>query len=131
MTRSGAGPTHGRPPTVDVAAAILVFGGLFGLSQLAFGDFVITGSLPAKDPILGVALIQYVASTGLGLLVRRGRLWFPALNLAALFALVYLLSGGRPLHVLLGLLYGLAFGLLARDHRWFATETPGRLRRRD
>lgn len=122
MTRGAgaAGPTPARPPAVDVAAAILVFGGLFGLTQLVVGDFVITGSLPAKEPIVGVAFILYAASAVLGLAVRIGRFWLPALNLAGIFAVLYLLAMGRLLHVGLGLAYAAAFAILLAHHRWFA-----------
>lgn len=135
MTRPGPGPTDRpprtkgrpvagvpgpRPPAVDVAAAILAFGGLFGLTQLIVGDFAITGSLPVKEPILGVAVILYAASTVLGLAVRIGRFWLPALNLAGVFAVLYLLAMGRLLQVGLGLAYAGAFAILLAHHRWFA-----------
>jgi hypothetical protein len=56
LMRRGNGSPPPRPAAIDLVAAILVFGGLFGFSQLVVGDYVLTGSLPAKDPILGVAL---------------------------------------------------------------------------
>ena len=115
-----------RPPAIDAAAAILVFGGLFGLTQLLVGDFAITGSLPAKVPVVGVALILNVASTIFGLTTRIGRYWLPALNLAGLFAILYLLAAGPRLNLVLGLAYALAFGLLLRERRWFAQMAAGR-----
>jgi hypothetical protein len=120
VTRSGPGPSAARPPAIDGAAAILVFGGLFGLTQLLVGDFVITGSLPAKVPILGVAFILNAASTVLGIAIRVGRYWLPALNLAGIFAILYLLAGGPRLNLVLGLAYAIAFAILLRDRRWFA-----------
>lgn len=120
MTRPGADPSLARPPAIDAAAAILVFGGLFGLTQLLLGDFVITGSLPAKVPILGVAFILNAASAGLGIAIRMGRYWFPALNLAGIFAILYLLAGEQRLNIVLGLAYALAFVILLRDRGWFA-----------
>lgn len=117
----GAGSSVARPPAIDVAAAILAFGGLFGLTQLALGDFVVTGSLPARAPILGVAFIVHVASAVLGVAVRVGRGWLPAVNLAGVSALLYLLALGRLLNVLLGLAYAVAFAILLVHRRWFRT----------
>lgn len=109
-----------RPASVDVVASILVFGGLFGVSQLLFGDFVITGSLPAKDPILGVAAVLYVASITLGVAIRTGRAWLPTLNLAGLFAILYLAALGHALTLLLGVAHVVAAVLLFRARPWFA-----------
>lgn len=110
-----------RPAAVDVVAALFVFGGLFGLTQLAFGDFVITGKLPAKGPILGVAAVLYAASIALGISVRTGRAWLGALNLAVLFAVVYVAAFDKPVALALGVAHGVAVVLLIRVRPWFAT----------
>ena len=109
-----------RPAAVDVVAALFVFGGLFGLTQLAFGDFVITGQLPAKGPILGVAAILYAASMALGIGIRTGRAWLGALNLAVVFAVVYVAAFGKPVALALGVAHGVAAVLLIRARPWFA-----------
>ena len=118
--RSGTRPPPPRPAAIDLAAAILVLGGLLGFSQLAVGDYVLTGSLPAKDPILGVATIAYAASIVLGVVVRMGRGWLPALNFALLVALLYLPAAGRPLVLTLVLAHALAAVIILRFRRWFA-----------
>lgn len=110
-----------RPALVDTVAALFVFGGLFGASQLLAGDFVVTGSLPAKGPILGVAAILYAASVILGVLIRIGRYWLPAINLAALFAVAYLPAVGQPVAVALGAAHAAAAVILFRERRWFRT----------
>ncbi len=109
-----------RPAVVDVVAALFVFGGLFGLTQLAFGDFVITGQLPAKGPILGVAAVLYAASIALGISIRTGHAWLGALNLAVLFAVVYVAAFGKPVALALGAAHGVAAVLLIRVRPWFA-----------
>lgn len=128
MNRPGEpGPASGRdgaveparPITVEIVAATLVFGGLFGATQLLFGDFVITGSLPAKGPILGVAAVLYVASVVLGVAIRTGRAWLPTLNLAGLFAIVYLAALGHAVALLLGVAHGVAAIMLFRARAWF------------
>ncbi len=108
-----------RPATVDMVAALLVFGGLFGLTQVAVGDFVVTGSLPAKGPILGVAAVLYAASVVLGVLIRTGRGWLAALNLAGLFAIAYLLALPSPIAAALGFAHLGAVVVLLRTRRWF------------
>lgn len=116
---TGPGSRPDRPAAIDAVAALLVFGGLFGGTQLLFGDFVITGSLPAKGPILGVAAILYGASAVLGVLIRTGRGWFAALNLAGLFAIVYLAAFGQAVALLLGLGHAAAAVMLVRTRTWF------------
>ena len=118
--RPGDRPPPFRPAAVDLAAAILVFGGLLGFSQLAVGAYVVTGSLPAKEPILGVAFIAYAVSIALGVLIRVGRGWLAALNFALLVALLYLPVAGRPLMLMLVLGHALAALILARHRRWFS-----------
>jgi len=112
-------PAPPRPPLVDTVAALFVFGGLFGASQLLVGDFVVTGSLPAKGPILGVAAVLYAASVILGVFVRLGRFWLPSINLAALFAVAYLPAIGQPVAVMLGAAHAVAAVILFRERRWF------------
>lgn len=109
-----------RPGRIDAVAALLVFGGLFGISQLLVGDFVVTGSLPAKGPILAVAAILYVASVVIGVLIRAGIGWLAAVNLSGLFALAYLPAFGRPTALALGLAHLLAFMVLLRTRGWFS-----------
>jgi hypothetical protein len=119
VIRPGDRPSAVRPPAIDVATAILILGGLFGMSQLFVGDFVITGSLPAKDPIVGVALILYAASVVLGALVRFGRGWLPAASLAALFAILYFVAMARPANAILGLAHVIVVAVLVIHRRWF------------
>ena len=119
MAPSGVRPPPRRPASVDVVAAILVFGGLFGFSQLAVGDFVITGSLPAKGPILGVAAILYAVSLALGVMVRMGRGWLGAINLSTLFAVAYLVAFGHLIAAVLGIAHAAAALILWRNRDWF------------
>lgn len=118
--RTGDRPPPPRPAAVDLAAAILVFGGLLGFFQLAVGEYVVTGSLPAKGPIAGVALIAYGVSIVLGVVIRVGRGWLPALNFALLVALLYLPAAGRALILMLVAGHALAAVILVRERRWFA-----------
>lgn len=116
-----------RPALVDAVAALFVFGGLFGASQLLVGSFVVTGSLPAKGPILGVATLLYAASVILGVFLRLGRYWLPSINLAVLFAVAYLPAVGQPVAVALGAAHAVAAVILFRDRRWFSEMAAWRL----
>ncbi|TAK02661.1 MAG: hypothetical protein EPO36_01520 [Chloroflexota bacterium] len=129
--RSGDHPPPPRPAAIDLAAAVLVFGGLLGFSQLALGEYVVTGSLPAKGPIIGVATIAYAASIALGVVVRVGRAWLLAVNLAVLVAILYLPAADRPLPLVLALLHGLAGAVLVAQRRWFADVAAWRNGARD
>lgn len=127
-----------RPPTrplaVELATLGLVVGGLTGISQIVVGSYVVTGSLPAKAPIVGVALIAYLATVTMGPVVRSGRGWLAALNLAALTALLYLPAVQRPLIAGLALTHALVAISLLFARPWFvgmaawrraaAAETP-------
>jgi hypothetical protein len=123
---SGAEAQPPRPALVDTVAALFVFGGLFGASQLLVGDFVVTGSLPAKGPIVGVAAFLYGASVILGFFLRLGRYWLPSINLAVLFAIAYLPAFGQPVAVILGAAHAVAAVILFRERRWFTEMTARR-----
>ncbi len=116
---AGMGSLPPRPTLVDAVAALFVLGGLFGASQLLVGDFVVTGSLPAKGPIVGVAAFLYAASVVLGVCLRLGRYWLPSINLAVLFAIAYLPALGQPIAVTLGVAHAAAALILFRERRWF------------
>jgi hypothetical protein len=118
--RSGNRPPPLRPAAVDLAAAMLVLGGLVGYGQLVAGDYVVTGSLPAKGPIVGVAFIAYAASVVLGIVIRMGRGWLAAVNFAALAAILYLPAFGRPVILLLVVAHLVAVAILLANRRWFA-----------
>ena len=117
--RLGAGVPDPRPLAAALAAGILVLGGLAGFDLLVSGAYVVTGSLPAKDPIVGVALILYGASIGLGFLVWFRRAWLGAINLTAAFAVLYLVAFPDPVAFVLGLAHGLAAAALWSTRRWF------------
>lgn len=124
MSVPRSGPPVDRPVRVDLAAAILAFVGLFGWAQLAIGDYVVTGSLPAKGPIVGVAFIIYAAAIVLAVLVRTGRGWLAAVNLAAVFAIIHALAIGPRTNLLIAILTGIAFACLLAERRWFAGQPP-------
>ena len=83
-----------RPPVIELAAAILIVGGVLGLIGLASA----AGSLPAGiGPFIVMTILLDAGSIVVGLLVRVGRLWVVAINYAAVLGFLDLLaSGGSP-----------------------------------
>lgn len=87
-----------RPGAVELAAAILIVGGLLGtLSGLGrVAD-------PATDtPSLGLlTVVLNMVQVVLGLLVRHGRLWLLTVNYAAVVGFLDLLAGGASVTALM------------------------------
>jgi hypothetical protein len=106
-----------RPPAVELAAAILVVTGALGLfAALAFSR----GLPPGTEIIFISTVVIGVSSIVLGLLVRRGRLWFLTINYAAVLGFLDLLNAGTsPLSLMLGLSDLLVVGLLLSNKSWF------------
>jgi hypothetical protein len=120
LPRQPPQPPPKRPLVVELAGLGLIAGGLVGISQVFLGTYVVTGSLPATAPILGVALIAYLVTVALGLAVRTGRGWLGALNVALLTALLYLPAAERPLIAALAVAHTLVAGALLASRSWFA-----------
>jgi hypothetical protein len=106
-----------RPPAVELAAAILIVTGGLGL----FAALAFSRGLPAGSEIIFISTVVIgVASIALGLLVRRGRAWFLAINFAAVLGFLDLLNAGTsPLSLMLGLSDILVVGLLLSNKAWF------------
>lgn len=86
-----------RPAAVELAAAILIVGGLLGtlsgLGRLA--------DPAAVAPSLGLlTVVLNVTQVPLGLLVRHGRLWLLTVNYAAVVGFLDLLAGGASVTAL-------------------------------
>jgi hypothetical protein len=122
-TQPDAAPTDGvpakpdRPAAVELAAAILIVTGSVGLfAALAFSR----GLPPGTEVIFLSTVIIGIASIVLGVLVRRGRVWFLTINFAAVLGFLDLLNAGTsPLSLMLGLSDLLVVGLLISNKRWF------------
>jgi hypothetical protein len=112
-----APPKPDRPPAVELAAAILVVTGALGLfAALAFSR----GLPPGAEIIFISTVVIGVGSIVLGLLVRRGRVWFLTINYAAVLGFLDLLNAGTsPLSLMLGLSDLLVVGLLLSNKAWF------------
>jgi hypothetical protein len=90
-----------RPPAVELAAAILIIGGILGLAGAIGG----AASLPAGTGLLlAVTLALDIASIVVGVLIRMGRLWILDVNYVAIVGFLDLLAaGGSPIALIRGL----------------------------
>lgn len=106
-----------RPLVVEFGTAILVIGGAFGLMQKVLAPFIVTNEL-AIDPLLAFLFGLDVVSVVAGYLLRTGRSWVLAANVAAIYAFLHLATQ-TPTGVVLSAVYlGVVVAcFLARD--WF------------
>lgn len=106
-----------RPAVVELAAAILVVGGVVGLVGLVTR---LSNIPPGLEPFLALTVALDVSSIVVGLLVRAGRLWILAVNYVAVLGFLDLLaSGGSPLALMLGLADVVVVVILVLNKPWF------------
>jgi hypothetical protein len=103
---------------VELAAAIMIVGGIISTltSIEAAATFAARGELSVPLAALSVGL--GVAFVLLGLLVRVGRAWLVAVNVAAIAGFLELTSGTAQ-GLLFGVLDALVVVLLLRERPWF------------
>lgn len=110
-------PLPPRPPAVELAAALLIVGGAISV----LGALCSVSSLPAgTELILALTIALAVGSIVVGLLVRLGRLWLVAVNLATVLGFLDLLgAGASPVALMLGLADIVVVVILFRHKPWF------------
>ena len=120
-------PRPSRPAVVELAAAILIVGGVVGLIGL------VTGAPGLPDFTLGLLLLTLalnVAPIAVGVLVRTGRAWIVAVNYVAVIAFLDLLSiGSSPIGLIFTVANVLVVIILIRHKPWF--DAVGRWRAGD
>lgn len=106
-----------RPATIELAAAILVVGGVISLVGALSA---LIGAVSGGDPFLGLTVALAVGSIVVGLLTRLGRAWIVAVNYVAVLGFLDLLaSGASPLSLMLGLADILVLVILFARKPWF------------
>jgi len=110
-------PPPPRPAAVELAAAVLIVGGVINL----IGGLSSISSLPpGTEALFGLTLALAIGSIAVGLLIRLGRSWVVAVNLAAVLGFLDLLgAGASPRSLMLGLADILVVVLLFRHKPWF------------
>ena len=110
-------PWPARPTAVELAAALLIVGGV--ISALSAVSNV-SSLPPGVEPILALTVALAIGSIVVGVLVRLGRFWLVAVNYAAVLGFLDLLgAGASPLALMLGLSDVLVVVILFRDKPWF------------
>ena len=107
-----------RPVLVELAAAILIVGGVLNLllSIDALLRIAAAGQPVGALAVITIALASLVLV--LGVLVRAGRAWLAAVNVVTVLAFLELLSGA-PIGLLFGALDVIVVLALFRERRWF------------
>lgn len=113
-----------RPGTIELAAALLIVGGVLGV----LGVLANTAPGPAGFEALPLlTLVLNLAQIAAGLLIRVGRLWLVAVNYVAVLAFLDLLAAGAsPLSLMLGLAEVVVVVILLARRPWFDALTRWR-----
>jgi hypothetical protein len=110
-------PRPSRPAAVELAAALLIVGGAISVVGAVSG---ISRLSPGAEPFFALTVALALGSIIVGLLVRLGRFWLVAVNLAAVLGFLDLLgAGASPLALMLGLAEILVVVILFRHKPWF------------
>jgi len=108
-----------RPVAVELAAAVLIIGGMVGLIErlAATPDFA---NRPGVAIGLALSTLLDLVLIVVGLLVRTGRGWVVAINVLAVATFVYLTAGLNPVALFFAAVYGALFALVLANRPWFA-----------
>jgi hypothetical protein len=106
-----------RPAPIELAAAILIVGGVLGL----VGTIAAVPGLPAgAEPLVAVTAALDLGSVLVGLLIRFGRAWIVALNYVAVLGFLDLMAGaGSGLSLTLGIADIIVVVILVVHKPWF------------
>lgn len=116
-----------RPPAIELAAAILIVGGVLGM----VGTAGAVPGLPAGTELLVVITAALnLGSIIIGVLVRFGRAWLLAVNYVAVLGFLDLVAGaGSGLALLLGIADVVVVAILFLNKPWFDAMRRMRQRR--
>lgn len=106
-----------RPAAIELAAAILIVGGVLGFMGAVGG----ASSLPPGTELLVAATLALdLASIVVGVLIRMGRLWVVDVNYVAVVGFLDLTAAGSsPLALLLGIADAAVVVILFVYRPWF------------
>jgi hypothetical protein len=106
-----------RPGPIELAAAILIVGGVLGLVGIVSAG---PGLPPGTEPLLVVTVMLYIGSVVIGVLIRMGRAWVVAVNYVAVLGFLDLMAaGGSGLALILGVADILVVVILFLHKPWF------------
>lgn len=99
MIRFARPPAPKRPLSIELAAGVAVGEGIFGIITALFSS---QPAAPGAAEIVLASVALQVVGIVVGLLVRSGRAWIVGLNVAAIYAFLYLSAFPDPVSILLG-----------------------------
>ena len=106
-----------RPPSVELAAAIMIVGGAI---QLLLGLTTLPALPSGGEAFAALALALNVATIATGILIRAGTWWLIAVNFTAVAGYLDLLgAGGSPLQLMLGVAEVVVVAILLARKPWF------------
>lgn len=106
-----------RPAVIELAAAILIVGGVLGL----IGAIAAAPGLPPNtEPLLVVTVVLDIGAVVIGVLIRMARAWVVAVNYVAVLGFLDLMAaGGSGLALILGVADILVVVILLVNKPWF------------
>lgn len=116
--RAAARRARRRPVLVELASAVLVVGGVLNLIISIDVLLRLADRGEQIGPYTVITIGLAIAVLGLGLLIRYGRAWLVAVNVAAVLAFLELVSGS-VVGLLLGALDVIVVLSLVRERPWF------------
>jgi hypothetical protein len=107
-----------RPVAIELAAAVLLAGGVFRL--LAIGLALAGPEGAVVSPVVAAAETSLqVITIVIALLIRTGRAWIVAINVTAVLAFLEVLGLPSPVSLGFAFLFGLAFVAVFLHKPWF------------
>jgi len=117
-----------RPMIIEIAAAILIVGGLVGTvgTLTAASGLGPAAAGEGARPVIVLLALLNVLTVIVGALVRRGMAWIFCINVVAVLLFIELTAvpGGNAIAMLLVVLDGFVFVALARHRAWFDWRPP-------
>jgi hypothetical protein len=112
-----------RPVSLEIAAAILIVGGLVSTVATVAAAMGLdpAASDPGARPVIALLVVLNVLTVLVGFLVRRGAAWIVCVNVVAILLFVELTAvpGGSATAALLAVLDAFVFLALLRNRAWF------------
>ena len=108
-----------RPIGIELAAAVLTVGGVFGVITLLANLAVVEGAVPPPPAAVAIELAIDVVSIVVGLLARTGRGWILGINVTAVFVFLYLTALPNAVALTFAVLDGFVFVMLLLHRPWF------------
>ena len=116
-TTDASAARPGRPVAIELAAAVLIVGGMAGLVE-RLGTAADHADLPGAAAGLALSTLLDVLLILIGLLVRTGRGWIAGINVLAVASFVYL-TALHPAALFFALVYGAVLVMLLVNRPWF------------